>query len=58
MKQNKAQKEGTKRTRMTKSRWRRSADGRYHYAGVCPFNNLVCLTMNAFVVRKHRNEVG
>ncbi len=58
MKQNKVQKEGTERTRMTKSRWRRNADGKYDYAGVCPFNNLVCLIMNAFVGRKDRNEAG
>ncbi len=55
MKQKSGPIEGTKRKRMTKSRWRRGADGTYHYAGVCPFNNLVCRAMNAFVGTKHRN---
>jgi hypothetical protein len=59
MKQKSGPKKGTKITRMTnRQRWSRGADGTYNYAGVCPFNNLVCWTMNAFVGRKHRNEGG
>jgi hypothetical protein len=49
--------EGTKRARMTfRQRWHRGADGMYRYAGVCPFNNIVCKMMNAFAGRKQKNE--
>ncbi len=33
-----------------KSRWHMDVDGRYHYAGLCPFNNSVCRLMNYFAV--------
>jgi hypothetical protein len=57
MKQKSDIKEGKKRARMTfRQRWRRGADGKLHYAGACPFNHLVCRTMNAFAGRKHSSQ--
>ncbi|HEY3420805.1 MAG TPA: hypothetical protein VGK23_09650 [Methanomassiliicoccales archaeon] len=29
-----------------KSRWRKDADGRFHYSGACPFNHTVCWLRN------------
>ncbi len=34
-----------------KSRWHKDKNGRYHYAGVSPFNNSVCKFMNHFAGR-------
>jgi hypothetical protein len=30
----------------TERRWRRDADGSFHYHGRCPFNNAVCRMLN------------
>ena len=57
MNEKRGPREGTKRARMTnRQRWHRGGDGMYRYAGVCPFNNLLCRTMNVFVGMKRRDE--
>ncbi len=34
-----------------RSRWHKDENGRYHYAGICPFNNLVCRLRNYLEIR-------
>jgi hypothetical protein len=46
MKNDKVSVKGSDERKARRSRWRKDANGKLHYAGVCPFNNAVCWLRN------------